>query len=478
MSPRRFAPSAVLTAAFALLLAFALSWCIVHIPLTVYDGLSPVFAAERERSAWSMFVAGLSQQGFLRPLRLAQIKLVYDLAGGHEFAAYKGVHVALVVAACLLFARLLRARTAVEFVAAVVAMMIFVGHPSFFMLVGEAYPINHFLEIVALALLVAVLAREPAARWWTDALVLMAFVAASLTLESGILLWVVVAAGYAMGWRGVSRRAVVAVTLLLAGYFVLRFGVLHIAGPGLDERASGWWLGRLERGDLAARFGHNPLPFYAYNVMSAVMTQLFSEPRAGTWLFTRQWLAGDVPPWMAIHVLSSTIVTVVVAGAAVRAGRRLWRGTADDADRLVGLGVVMVAANAALSYGYLKDEVLSIGATFYAAAAYAALATCGTWLTSAPRRAWVALALVPVLLAASSLWTLRAVGTFYGLRSFAFKVSYDWATYPFARELPAEAADPRSRALFERLRRESLEMRVPNPRFTDQYDVERLIEIR
>ncbi len=478
MSVRRSRAWTALTLGFALLLALALGWCIAEMPMTVYDGVGPILDAERIPSTWSMFVSGLSQRGFLRPLRVAQIKLVYDLAGGHEFLAYKAVHVALTLGTCLLFASLLAVGTGVEFVAATVALMIAVGHHSFFMLVGEAYPINHFLEMVMLALVVAHIARRPAPRWWSDGLVLVVLAIGMLTLESGVLLWVVLAACYGVGWRGVSRPALVGATMLLAGYFVVRFGLLHVAGPGLDERASGWWLGRLEPLELTARFGHNPLPFYAYNVMSAVMTLLFAEPRAGTWILTRQWLAGDVPPWMAIHVASSTLVTLLVIVFAAGAVRRLGRGAGDDHDRLAVVGLVMVAANAAISFGYLKDEVLSIGSTFYAAAAFAALSAGGRWVTAGRPRAIAALLVVPVLLATSALWTLRAVGTFYGLRSYAYKVSYDWAVFPLATELPADAANPATRALFTRLRAQNLRVRVPNPTQTDEYDAQRLIEIR
>ncbi len=486
----------------AVVLGAALSWCIVRMPMTLYDGLGPILDAEKSSSVWATFVGGLSQRGYFRPLRVAQIKLVFDLARGHEFFAYKAVHVGLTVASCALFAALLAPATSIELAAAAVAIMIFVGHHSFFILIGETYPINHFLEIVMLALLIAVLARRghgereggregrekrsadarpnapPAGgAWWADALALMALVAGLLTLESGVLLWVVLVSGRLLGWRGVSKRAVVAATILVAMFFVWRVGVLHIGGPDLDERASGFGLRRLERFELAARFAGNPMPLYAYNVGSAVLTVLFSEPRAGTFVLLRQWLEGEVQPWMVSHVVSSAAVTLLIVGFAIGAVPRVWRRRADDRDRLLWLGLLLVGANAAVSYGYLKDEILSVGAAFYAAAAYAALAACGDRMAR-PGRAWLPVLVIPALVIVSMLWTLRAVGTFYGLRSFAAKSSHDWAAFQFEHENPAAAADPRTRSVYDRLRRTNLDLRVPIPFFTDEAEVQSVIEIR
>ncbi len=493
--------------AFALVIGGGLSWCRVHMPLTVHDGVAPILQAQRSPSAWATFVAGLSQQGYLRPLRMAQIKIAFDLAGGHELGVYTAIHCALTLAACALFATLLAPATLVELVAAVLAITIFIGHHSFFMLVGEGYPINHFLEIVVLALFVAALAKrgtgrdqpagtsgvarpprsgdggvEPAVpvsdgSWWADALALVALVAALLTLESGVLVWVVLVAARTLGWRGISKRCVVLATIAVVAFFIWRLGVLHVGGPGLSERSSGMWLRRLERDELMARFSSNPLPFYAYNVASAVATVLFSEPRVGVFVLVAEWLKDDVQPWMIMHVLSSAVVTVVIAAVAVPAIRRACRRQGSDRDRLICLGLVMVIANAALSYGYLKDEILSVGAAFYAAAAYAALSACGDRLTRAGN-ARLALVAVPVLFVASTLWTVRAVGTFYGLRSFAEKTKDDWIAFSLERELPADAAYAQSRQLFDRLRWANLQVRVPNNFYTDEHRVERIIEIR
>jgi hypothetical protein len=87
------------------------------------------------------------------------------------------------------------------------------------------------------------------------------FVVASLTLESGLLVWVVVVAAWACWLPGISRRAVVAVTALLGVYLWARFYYLSTGTPGLMERSSGFLLEYLEPGELQQRFGDDPTWF-------------------------------------------------------------------------------------------------------------------------------------------------------------------------------------------------------------------------
>jgi hypothetical protein len=50
-------------------------------------------------------------------------------------------------------------------------------------------------------------------RWWND--VAARDLSSPTTLESGLLVWVIVAGGYLLGMRGVSRAGVAAVTALV-----------------------------------------------------------------------------------------------------------------------------------------------------------------------------------------------------------------------------------------------------------------------
>ncbi|MBM3777889.1 MAG: hypothetical protein FJW23_06560 [Acidimicrobiia bacterium] len=470
--PSRSGPAGPALTVFALAgaCALALSWCILRSPQTLHDSLDQLLASRQSPSVWATFQNGLYQEGYFRPLRVAQAKAAFDLAPEDPVPVYKSIHVALTCTAFLLFAALVRPRSWPEAVAGAVAITILMGHHAFFILVAEAYPINHFLEMVVLALGAALAARG-ARRLWKEAAMVLALAVALLTLESGVIVWVVAAGAWAVGWRGVSGRAIAVATAVLAAYMVFRFGVADVGSPGLGERASGFGLERLEADEIVARFGGNPWPFFAYNVASALSGLLLSEPRHGTWMVVRRWLAGDVAGWQWINLAASLLVTGVVVAAARTAWARARLRQATDRDRLILLGVAVVLANAALSFGYLKDEVMSLASTFYAAAAAAALSPVAERLARRP--AGGAYGAAALLLVVSLLWTSRAASTVYSLRSFAYRTQVDWGTY----EMP-DTSSPDERAFFDQLRRDAIGRRVPNPRDTDERAVQGVLEIK
>ena len=454
-------------------LALGVAWCILHSPLTLYDGVGPILDAHRAESAWQLFKSGLHAEGYLRPLRLAQIKVVYDLSGSDPTAAFKAVHVGLVLALFAALLAFIRPSNPAEFVAASIAMTLPAGHHAFFMLYAEAYPINHFLEIAVLALAAGALARGRPA-FYRDVITTVLAIIAVLTLESGLLVPAVTIGAWLLGWRGVSRWGVGAAVLVVTGYLWVRFGVLHVTSPGLDERAAGWWLSRLEPEELLARFAHNPLPFYAYNVMASIGDLLFSQPRNGTFVMVRRWLDGAFHPWMAIQVTSSLLATGIWLGACAQAARRWRAGGLDDRDRMVLLALVLVLANAALGFGYVKSEVLSVGAAFYAAGLCAACASLLEGTRPRGRQVVVA-ALVAVL---SVTWTTRAAGLFFSLRSSAYKTASDWGGYSLEREDPASWNIPAVRTLFEDMRRVNVGYDVPSPTATNERRVHDYVEIQ
>lgn len=461
------------TAALAAAVALGLSWCIARSPLTLYDGLGPILDSRRAASVSEMFEGALYSAGYWRPVRLTQIKMVVDASRADPTLAFNAIHIALTCATFLLFAAWLRPRSAVELTAAAIALMILAGHHSFFRLFAEAYPINHFLEIVALTLAVAVLARGTP-RWWKDLLAPLLLIVGALTLESGLLIGVAAVACWVVGWRGISLRGVAAVALVLVAYFWVRFIVLEIPSPGLDERATGWWFTRLEPRELLERFGANPVPLYVYNVASALLGVLFSEPRGGSWGFVERLLRQDVRPWMVMHIASSLLVTGAMLIALVPALARWRRRSLNDRDRFLLVAFALVGANSALSFGYVKDEVLSVGTAFYAAGAFAALATLADRVRDRGR---FHMAAALMLLCASVLWSTRATGTFFALQVFAYKTATDWALYSLERELPADWAFEPTRRTFLELRQRNLTREVPHPAFTKHRHVEPYLEV-
>ena len=102
---------------------------------------------------------------------------------------------------------------------------------------------------------------------------------AALTIESGLLVWVILVGGFVVGARGISRGGVAALLALLVVYFVLRFPVLDVGSPDLIERSSGFGFRILDPPDLVARFGSNPYPFYLYNIVCSFLLECCCRSR-------------------------------------------------------------------------------------------------------------------------------------------------------------------------------------------------------
>jgi hypothetical protein len=372
----------------------------------------------------------------------------------------------LVAAAVFLFIAALDVRSWADAGAGMFALTVFTGLHTFRGTVREAFPINHFLEIVVLCLVALNLARLRGG-WWVDLAAAVTFVVASLTLESGLLVWVVLCAAWACGLRGVSRRGLVLVTVLLVAYFGARFALLHAGTPGLSERSSGFWLEVLEPDELQRRFGDGPLPFYAYNVGASIMSVLFSEPQDGVFVAVRSWLSGDVPPRVYVAVVSSILTTLLIGWATVACLRGLATSRNRPRDALLLLFPIVLVANAALSYAYTKDEIITVAGAFYALAAFAAVrylvdrvVSAGSGEATAPGT----LAVVALMLVVAALWAVRSAGVHHMLRVEAFKVRNDWASLPPDRYAGGTSpSDQRAAALVRQMRRSAFEARVTNP---------------
>jgi hypothetical protein len=211
----------------ALTCAAALAYDLLRMPVQVFDALEEMLAAQRSTSIVATFWSAAYNAAYLRPLRIVQINLIFDAAQGHYWLAFRGAHAATMVCCLLLFTRALRVRTVADLCAAAFALTVVTGLHTFRSTVQEAFPINHFLEIAVMALVTLNLSQARP-RLVVDLAALVTFVVAALTLESGLLVWVVAITAWALGMRGVSTRGVAAMTILLAGYFYVRFGLLDV----------------------------------------------------------------------------------------------------------------------------------------------------------------------------------------------------------------------------------------------------------
>jgi len=456
------APSAR-TAALTLasLIALAIAADLLWMPVQVSDSLGEILDAQGSPSVSASFVNSLYGSAYLRPMRIAQIKVLYDVAGGaHYWLVYRGFHALLLVAAVLLFTAALRVSTRTDFAASAFALSVLVGLHTFRGTIQEAFPINHFLEIVVFCLLTLNLARTRGG-WWADVGAAVTFVVAALTLESGLLVWVVALTAWAVGWRGISTRGVAAMSVLAAGYVYLRFVYLSTGLPELTERSSGFLFAVLERSELQERFGAQPAWFYAYNVVTSALSVLFTEPRNGVFVATQAWLSDEFSLRLIVPITTSALTTVLLAWAAVRALRP--PRTFDDTARLLVISGVVLVANAVLSYAYSKADILSIAGAFYALAAFAGMRAALDRLERLPRAGGVALILLVAVLAAG--WSVRAAGVHSVLRGYAFRAQNDWVHLPGEwRREDRWPTDPAAQRLILQLQRDAVRVTLPNTR--------------
>jgi hypothetical protein len=410
--------------AYALILGALTAYFLLGIPIQLTDSFGNLLGIQG-MSLWDVFREQMGSAGYLRPLLQVQLKVVYDLSHGEYFAWYRSVQALQVAAVLFLSVRLLRPVHATDMVVLPCCLAIVLGLHTFAGAIREGFPINTFLTLVLCCLAAANLAQSRGG-WLVEASSALLLGFSLLTLETGILVWVIFVAAYVVGYRGVSRRCVAIATVILAGYFILRFGVLGTGAPGLNERASGFGFRVLEPAELVVRFGAHPLPLYLYNYVCAVLTVLFAEPRGGVWWFVAGISRGPVEPWDAINVVTSTLTTGAIALYVARHARAWRRWELDDADRLVLLFLAVLPANALFCVVYVKDVIMSPAGVFYALASFAALRELIV-VTPRMRRgaapAWTVIMLVLI----SAGWGWRLLGIHYSLRVTAANVRSEWA---------------------------------------------------
>src|SRR5207253_3439875 len=178
-------------------------------------------------------------------------------------------------------------------------------------------------------------------------------------------------ATYLSGLRGISRGALVAMTVLAVGYVVLRVPALHMIGNTVGERQTGFGTEMLSTSDLRARFGSTPWLLYAYTIACSLLTVPVSQPIAGQWTAFAPWDPLAPPLFFLNDIGTSLIATGVVvwymAGRRAYGEPRRWR----DPAPLTMLAVL--AGSAVLSYAYAKREIMSAAGVFYALVVYLAV---------------------------------------------------------------------------------------------------------
>lgn len=406
-----------------LMIAFALSVSIFQTPFQVSDNIENIWIIYSK--SWGELFDYTLNYGQVRPMLWATIKVIYQLSQGQVFLTFKLFHCLQVFLAFFLLCRLLEVRSFLQFLGTAVALVVFVGIHTFSEPVTQAFPVNSLMTII-LCCLIAFNLLKSSGGWLVDAAAVVTFFVALFTLETGALVGFILVCGYALGYRGVSPRALGALGLVAALYLV---AALHIIdGVASSSRGIGFGLTTKSPEEIARILGDNRYLLYGHNVVVAALSVLFSEPRNGIWAATNRALHGGIQPWMLIQVSSSVLLTGVIlwtAGTRLRA----WCALAfTEYDRLLIMFLLVLAGNAAICFAYSYDAVLGPAGAFYAIAAFAAF---GILFDPAGRRPFRLLTLAiiaPLLLATTLGWSVRAAGLHYQMRVMAWKTQQDWPT--------------------------------------------------
>jgi hypothetical protein len=462
--------------AAAVVLALGVGHDLLHMPLQVSDSLSLILDAAISPSAWSDFRAHLSEVAYFRPMRFVTIKVVADLSGGNYAFAYRLFHAALVLVFVVLFVRALHVRDRLMLAVTPLALTVFLGIHTFLGTVKEIYPTNHFLQIAVLALLALNLTQSKGGLL-VDVALWITFTFAALTLESGLLVWVVIVAAWATGMPGASRRSAAGATVLLAAYALIRFGLFDTGLPSIEERSTGYLLGTLSPEQVRERFGDDLTFFHMYNVASSALSVLLSEPRSGVWAFVRAVRGDQIAPRHFIQIGASLFATGLIFSYVVSRARAGIRWPETLVDRHVIIFAAVLAANASMSYVYTKDEIMSVAGAFYALPVFGAAVYFLRGWSERPRSwLWTA-AVFCLLIAGSSAWAVRAAGVHHVLRSQAFVQRNDWTR--LEREWRRDGNWERyaaSEPLIRSLQRQAIATRVVNPYFEPRW-MERVFDI-
>lgn len=454
--------------AFLLLLALGcaggLGVDLFRVPVQYSDSYDAIARGCVPASAIDVFRVELHRSsGTLRPLRPLQARALCAVAhtSGLPLASvFRGTHVLLAALALVLLVVALPIEGWADVPAAGVALAALAGHHAVGALWIEAFPVNHYLEVLVATLLVLVAARTSPRRW-VDAGLLVLLAALLLLFETALLIWVAVVLVVLLRLPGLTARTLALTSAVVAAYFATRFA-LGLTTVSLGSNGTGLWTTVLSASDLDRLTGAARAGMVVYNMAGAVLSILFSEPRGGVFHLLRAHEEGRLTGMTELNVWASGLTTLLLAWWSTRLlGPR--HPALAQADRLGLVGVGLVLATAPFAAGYIKDEILAVGALGYACAVFAAtrhlLARAAT-----PTRAAIPLVLLVLI---GSLWSVRAAGAHYRLAVGAFKTRNDWAhvTTGFT---PDDARRAEAR-LLTTLRQDALLRRVTAPEFMPRW---------
>jgi hypothetical protein len=158
----------------------------------------------------------------------------------------------------------------------------------------------------------------------------------------------------------------------------------------------------------------------------------------------------------------TSFVTTLTMGCYATERWRAWLARDfSPEDRLFLVSAAVIAGNAAISFPYTKDVIMSTGAAFYPLAMFATLHLMMSRLDKRRVSDIRAVCVYLVVLTMAVGWTIRAASFFIDMRQSAYKAQSDWVgVYEWLEEQKILQPGERS-VLVDQLRREMLGMQVP-----------------
>ena len=404
-------PAAILLVSAPLVIALVLIIWRTPIPLSEAVALLEDVARRPALSFLSL------DTSYYRPLYHMTLSLLWHRAGSiaATLDGIKVLQLTPIVLLVVLLVRCMRPRNARDAAAGLFAVAVMIGMPAF--RDNLELPLSYTTVGMPLGLAVWMLLERPATRSRTALAFVLTVVAIGFK-EQGLVIVPLVIAMWWMGAPGATRQIALAVAALAVVYVILRL-VASGSWP-LFQQDVGYGFTRLSTGEAEDRFGSFPLWIFAYSAASTVFNVLFSEPTGGVFRIAADTTTGRLEPWELNHLVSSCVLTALIAGFAIHA----WRGGGAPRERrmLVALGVVVVACGA-LSFNYSRDRLGGMAVPFYAMAAYYAMRYAIDRGTAVSRRPALAAVL---LFALAGMWQLRALSTLETARVTSYRNRLEW----------------------------------------------------
>jgi len=406
---------------WCLVIALILGTAFRAVRWSYVDTAVNISAAGDTRSWHEFFSDVLTKSVEYRPLLDVGTRVAYRVLG-LNLAAYQLIVILQFTLILLAIAALFDAKSWPRVVASTIALSVAVGlHTS--QILFLFVPLNAYAASLLTVLAVALLTLSPGARRF-EWLIFPLTLAALLWLEIGVFIVPVVAVAWVMRAPGTTWRSVAAAGLGLAIYLIARLGYSP-GGVPLESPETGLGFSIISADDSYKLFENARWLLWLYNAGSNFLTVLVSEPRAGKFQFVQALMAGHVPLWMWLHILSSVATTMVIV-----VGLRGIRARPQRDQIIAAFGVVLAIGGSLLGFLYTRDRIglpVGIGYAMLVYVALSGLLERRTSRQSIP---------IGVLVAALGVcWLIRTGERFATLRDTAWEYHLEWD-----REGVAEAA--------------------------------------